>query len=1058
MRAFLQIVLYCVVILLTTQRIATAQEFSEAEVTQLMNKSISFHENGHYQDALDGFLKVGEQTRSQRTEIERQVYACSQTMAVMCYQHLGDSKNAFRLAEEVLKGNLSEEERNSLLQPYVLSGYHVALECMKDSVQQYAQAREVFNRILPFADPEMQRRILPRQPLTWYMEGLQYEMALNHKKALTCMEEARLGFQINGVMDNEVETLLMIGELREDLYDPIGARQAYQEADSLSRIIDDDAKRISVLQEMQRLNEILGDNESSWRATMQIDSLRAASDNAQVKFRYNNQKGDEARRRGDYKMAERWYLKNKSFVLSEEGKKNRWTYYNKLQGNYTASRQLDQAIEYALKAKHESQLGLDASDESFYYPYRGIAYIYSLKGDSLNCFQNLDTLFRAERLFDPVTSALFLYYSRGNCYFTLGEWERALDDYRKAYNMIIEQDGEDSSDGLGPLLRIAITESRLGHYDNSERCLTRYAQHVGKLSGRDSQDYIDALGYLANVEAFANHKEEAYLTYIDATERLRTLIRRKLPYCTSEEREGFWENVSSLVKDMTPFALEAKENQTAFTQVCYDGLILTKAFLLSSEQSTFDLIKKKGTPQDMADYAHIQALRFQMNKWENDGAYVSDSLLQLTSRINQLESQLATHCRAYGDVTAFMDINYEKVKASLGEKDILLDFTDFVSKSRGRIYATYIVDRQQKYPLLKELFTESEIDSMHVREPYQFYSGIKAERLYELLWTPLREHLVEGSTVYYVPTQMLFQIALESIPLEDGTLLGDHYNFVRLSSARELVRYKARLNFSALTDRKDAILYGGLQYSLDGATMAHQASKHDVPRMLVFRGDDERLKGQKRFDDLPGTQEEIDSIYTTLKSVKLTVQPYSGKEGTEESFLSMSSKAPRILHMATHGFYYTPDAAQNVDYLQGYTDAMSLSGLVLAGGNAAWLGQKLPEGVLGGILTAADIARMDLSDTEMVVLSACHSGKGEATPEGLYGLQRAFKKAGVKTIIMSLWAESDVVGPEFMTLFYKNLVGKSRWDKHKAFDAAKDAIRKKYPDSPSYWAGFVMLD
>ena len=59
---------------------------------------------------------------------------------------------------------------------------------------------------------------------------------------------------------------------------------------------------------------------------------------------------------------------------------------------------------------------------------------------------------------------------------------------------------------------------------------------------------------------------------------------------------------------------------------------------------------------------------------------------------------------------------------------------------------------------------------------------------------------------------------------------------------------------------------------------------------------------------------------------------------------------------------------------------------------------------------------------------------------------------------MSLWAESDVVGPELMTLFYKNLVGKSKWDKRKAFDAAKDVIRKKYSDTPSYWAGFVMLD
>ena len=137
---------------------------------------------------------------------------------------------------------------------------------------------------------------------------------------------------------------------------------------------------------------------------------------------------------------------------------------------------------------------------------------------------------------------------------------------------------------------------------------------------------------------------------------------------------------------------------------------------------------------------------------------------------------------------------------------------------------------------------------------------------------------------------------------------------------------------------------------------------------------------------------------------------------------------------------------------------MSLSGLVMSGGNAAWLGKELPKGVLGGILTASNIARLDLSDTKLIVLSACRSGKGQATSEGLYGLQRAFKKAGVKTMIMSLWDVSDVVGTEFMNIFYDNLLDKvNHYDKRNAFENAKSAIRKKYPE-PFYWAGFVMLD
>ena len=237
--------------------------------------------------------------------------------------------------------------------------------------------------------------------------------------------------------------------------------------------------------------------------------------------------------------------------------------------------------------------------------------------------------------------------------------------------------------------------------------------------------------------------------------------------------------------------------------------------------------------------------------------------------------------------------------------------------------------------------------------------------------------------------------------------------------------------------------------------MAEEARKYDVSTLVVVRG--EIIRGDSVFRELPGPKKEVDEIERILKTHNLTVVPYKGKMGTEESFLDMNRKAPKILHIATHGFYYTPDDAQQIDYLKGYSDAMSLSGLVMSGANAAWSGRNLPEGVLGGILTASNIARLDLSNTQLAVLSACQSGTGEATSEGLYGLQRAFKKAGVKTIIMSLWNVDDAVGSEFMTLFYEYLLDNNNWDKRAAFDKAKKTIRERYPE-PFYWAGYVMLD
>ena len=1043
-----------VAILLATQMSGQAQEISEAEVMQLMNNSCSLHKNGRYQEALAGYLKIGELTKLQRTEEEHQVYAYSQTMAAMCYESLEQYKEGFELAETALGGKLSDAERDDLQPLYVTCGYLYALDYLKRGNNKHPDARNVLYKILPFANDEMSQLISQKIPLLWYFEGLEHYEIQQWDEALACFENALSGFHETDMRPNEMKTLYLIGSSKNWLHDWQGALRSYISAENLAEKEED---KLMLLKEQYEICNALGDHEATLAVFRKIDAFPSQPDNPKYIFEYNDFMGDRSMAQGQYIMAERWYLRNESLLPLLSDAAAFHGHYSNLRSLYSKTGQLDQALHYAHLEKQEFQKGYSPSEAGYYTPYVQLTDLYCRKGDSLSCFHQIDTLFRAIPLVDEPRELQHIYYARARAYASFGNYEGALADYRKAEELMASKYDETDADRVTLFALLGGVEHHLRNNEEAEKLYSKYAEILLRIEGENSRRYINALGYKANAEAFAGHIDRACYDYSVAVEKLKGEIRDKWSYLSSVEREAYWHQSSEWFQNMTSFALKAEQFQTPFTQTCYDGLVLTKSFLLESELSTFDLIKHHGSQQDADAYSSILALRDKIRDWERDGQNNADSILVASSILRKRESDLSSQCRTFGDAMAFMDIDYAKIQDALGENDFLLDFTDFISESRGRIYAAYIVNKRQRYPLLKEFFPEREIDALSVREPYQFYSGKYAETLYNLLWAPLKSLVKEGATVYYVPTQMLYQIALESLPAGDGTLLGEHYTFVRLSSARELVRYKPSLDLGR-SNSTTAVLYGGLKYSLDGTIMAQEARKHDIPRMLVFRGGDERLKGQKLFDDLPGTQEEIDSIYTALQTAELTVHPYSGKEGTEESFLSLSGEAPLILHMATHGFYYTPDAAQNVDYLRGYTDAMSLSGLVLAGGNAAWMGQELPEDVLGGILTAADIARMDLTGVEMVVLSACHSGKGEATPEGLYGLQRAFKKAGVKTVVMSLWAESDVVGPEFMTLFYKNLVGKSEWDKRKAFDAAKDAIRKKYPDSPSYWAGFVMLD
>jgi CHAT domain-containing protein len=139
---------------------------------------------------------------------------------------------------------------------------------------------------------------------------------------------------------------------------------------------------------------------------------------------------------------------------------------------------------------------------------------------------------------------------------------------------------------------------------------------------------------------------------------------------------------------------------------------------------------------------------------------------------------------------------------------------------------------------------------------------------------------------------------------------------------------------------------------------------------------------------------------------------------------------------------------------------MQFSGLLLAGANNAWLGNLSLTKIEDGILTAEEISQMDLSGTKIVVLSACDSGLGKVDDvDGVYGLQRGFKMAGVDTIVMSLWKVSDDATKILMVEFYRNLISGKK--KCQSLTDAQKYLRKvengKY-DKPQFWASFIMLD
>ncbi len=871
-----------------------------------------------------------------------------------------------------------------------------------------------------------------RTPKEWYRKGAEHQLAGQYAEAMGCYRNALDGFQKLGQSNNGAYALKHMAEIKDELYDAEGSEETFRRALALARQGGGKNIQMEILKELWSMGTRNGDTRLRLACAASMDSLMETTSDVRTKYNYYTQKGNETKALGQYDMAEQWFFRALEMADStgtEASPANRHLTCSCLRDLYTAMGRYDEALVYAEKAREECQSYTPRDDASYNMPYMTMANIYKLKSDKENCYKCIEKLFESESLTTEPKELFPLYLTRGMCRFAFKDYGAALDDYRKVDGLLAVKYPQTDGYRTSLLALMGGTEHQLGNHAESERLYRMYAGCIRELYGENSTEYVDARIYLANAEGFAGNIDEGCVDYTGAVRDLKALMKRRIPYMSGTEREGLWSPLSSLFTAMTPYALEAGRTKTEFTRDCYDALVMSKSFLLESERSMYDVVKRRGTADDMSVYMTLTSMKNRVRAWERDYAANADSILEVSGKVNRLERLLADRCEGYSDGTGFMDVDYEKVRQALEENEVLVDFTDYVSASQGRKYASYIINKEWDCPLLKPLFAERQMDALGIVRPDMYYDGDYADEVLRLLWEPLKPDIPEGATVYYVPSQLLFQISPESLPLADGSLLGDRYNFVRLSSARELVKMKSGRNRK---ETRTAVLYGGLRYGME--------------------------ENDSVYKELQGSREEITDIGEILKGQKWQVLSYSGTEGTEESFVSLHGKSPQLLHIATHGFYYTPEGAEGVNYLKGYTDAMSLSGIVLSGGNAAWSDKTRPEDTSDGILTANDIAGLDMGDTDLAVLSACKSGQGKATSEGLYGLQRAFKKAGVGTIVMSLWNVEDRLSSEFMVTFYKQLVGKTGIrDKRKAFGEAKRIIRAKHPD-PFHWAAFVMLD
>ena len=444
-------------------------------------------------------------------------------------------------------------------------------------------------------------------------------------------------------------------------------------------------------------------------------------------------------------------------------------------------------------------------------------------------------------------------------------------------------------------------------------------------------------------------------------------------------------------------------------------------------------------------YVELNKLNRKLNILIERGETNKKELNSITKTIRELEKDLLKESASYSNIQRLINLTWKDIQKGLCPNDISIEFVDV---------------EDDKYLALLLKSDWNDVKAIHLTVPKDITSETEAIKI----WEPIKDYISPGDNIYFSASGILHQIPIESLPIGDGKIMSDVYNMHRLSSTRELVKEKKKVKYTK------AALYGGLNYDMtDSELLAENQtySKNASKEYFVSRGLlEDSIRGYK-WDNLSNTQQEVDYISDLMKKNQITTQTYKGNKGNEESFKALSGHEYNIIHLATHGFFYPEEEAKEKDYFKPmllnehsrmYNEvdmSMWRSGLVMSGGNRAWKGDTIPDKVEDGILKAQEIGDLDLRGAGLVVLSACNTGQGEVTGEGVFGLQRAFKMAGAQTIVMSLTPVDDQTTMAMMNKFYTNLF--SGQSKHDAFYNAQRYIRSIKPD-PKYWMGWIMLD
>jgi tetratricopeptide (TPR) repeat protein len=574
-----------------------------------------------------------------------------------------------------------------------------------------------------------------------------------------------------------------------------------------------------------------------------------------------------------------------------------------------------------------------------------------------------------------------------------------------------------------------------------------------KLYNRNSMAYALSMFDYGKALFLNDNKTDSVIYLLqEASDIMKAHFRENAYIMPFKDTSTYWNEVLGVIFNHWLPLICSSYNNSNSNQLLYDYLLFSKGLLLSTETNFRKSILTSGDDSLINIYkkfVEISAiLDFQFSLPTNIRSANIDSFLKDKEKYDWQLSKILNN----KGFQSLKNYTWVDVKEQLKEKDLAVEFGNYYTDT-NIIYYALIVDKHSHFPKLVKLFDMESIIQLIKKEMTD------PLELSNLIWKPIFEDYTNVENVYFSPNGILNMYGIEYLPINKFD--SDTLNFYRLSSTKVLCEMRGNGNI------KNAILYGGINYNLAQSEKEELGeydfsdSYKELTRSICMRGD---------FEPLQNSEEEVNAISNLLISNGVKCELYKCDIATEKSLKLLSGKPVGVLHLATHGMYIDAsetrkkisDNMQFVildDSAEKEEKALSRSFLVMSGGNQLVHRDSVLHAGDDGILTALEISHLNFKYLDIVVLSACQSALGDITSEGIYGLQRGFKKAGANTILMSLDKVDDEATKILMVEFYRNLMtGKT---KHQSLKDAQKYLRsvenRKYDDS-KYWASFILLD